>query len=82
MIRISIDLDSAFGSHRDRHLGDINIINDATGTRTRGNYDVEFIDAKGRVFKRRRVEDHARLAESIWKLIEKAVGREEGADGI
>lgn len=49
--------------------GSLVIINDGTGTRTRGNYDYQFLDVHEKPYKTGRVEGYHRNALSKWSLV-------------
>lgn len=79
MIVVTVALHSAING-RVSELGRMVISNDGTGENTHGNYDVR-LGRKGasleRVLdqpqRRGRVERHARLAQSVWSLVAKAL---------
>lgn len=54
--------------------GKIIIVNDGTGSKTKGNYDVHFYDRNGRGFRSERLENWPRNAKSIWKMLNKIFG--------
>lgn len=56
-----------------KNLGKIRIINDGTGDRNLGNYRVEFLDRKGRVFRKRAIHGYKRKTEPMWKLMAMAM---------
>lgn len=70
MIRVTVELISANGSHRDRVLGTMEIANDGTGTADVGNYRVklhaEYTPKEGR---HAQVRGFRRRAQSVWSLI-------------
>lgn len=74
MIIVKIELHSAV-TGQVTELGRLHITNDGTGTRERGNYDVERFTKSGgrRVLSRGRVENHPRLRMSVFALLCKAV---------
>lgn len=71
MIRITIELWPYGSQERSRLLGTMDIINDGTGTKERGNYTIRFRDKAGRVFKNSKVKNWPRISKSIWKLIQR-----------
>lgn len=72
MIVVKIELHSAITS-KVSELGRLEIYNDGTGTKQRGNYGVRKIGKRGRLLGAARVENHARLSRSIFNLIRKAL---------
>lgn len=72
MILVKIELHSAV-TGKMTELGRLKIVNDGTGTKDRGNYNVTKIGKNGRVLSGARVEDHPRLSRSIFNLIRKAL---------
>ena len=93
MIVVRVELWPGGYRNRMKHLGTMTIVNDGTGSKTIGNYDVSLsgrnhddpialhLHGKGRVY-RGRVVGHPRLRMSMWRLIHKAVnsvfGEERG----
>lgn len=72
MIIVKIELHSAI-TGKMTELGRLHIVNDGTGDRRRGNYDVTKFGRHRHRLKTARVENHARLSLSIWKLLRKAL---------
>lgn len=66
MIRVRVELISAISRDRDRLLGELILVNDGTGSETKGNYDCTFPS------KTVRVTDYPRKAVSIWNLLYRA----------
>lgn len=86
MIRVTVELDSANGSARDRILGTAEIVNDGTGDGTHGNYVARFYGAPSKAWNQRlwretRLMGWARKRHHPWLLILfcllKAVGDEQ-----
>jgi hypothetical protein len=73
MLRVTVELVPFGFEERKRILGTIVIANDGTGTHSTGHYDVQQFAVNGRRMKRKRVENHARLKDSVWKLVAKAL---------
>ena len=72
MIVVNVRLLSAISHDRDKHLGTLTICNDGTGTKTRGNYTVDFAGASGGKGKSGVVLDYPREAVEIWNLVRRA----------
>jgi hypothetical protein len=72
MIRITVELVSANGPHRDRRLGQMYILNDGTGKLTLRNYDVVTYGKGGGTGRRGKIVGHPSAKVSIWNLIRKA----------
>ena len=68
MIRVTVELDSAV-THRRTTLKVFEIVNDGSGTPTRGNYRVRYAGDR-RV--QARVDGHPRKAVSVLRLVAKA----------
>lgn len=70
MIRVTVELVSANGRHRDRKLAVLEIANDGTGTQETGNYrgtlHAEYTPSSGRPG---RVEGFRRKRQSVWSLV-------------
>jgi hypothetical protein len=75
VIVVSVELKSAIHPSRDTMLGRVEIVNDGTGSRTVGNYDVRVYDRSGRLTKTTRVENWRRLDKSALRLIAKAIAK-------
>lgn len=56
-----------------RPLGCMEITNDGTGSRYKGNYDVERKGRGGEVFQRGKVVGFLRTERSVWHLVRKAL---------
>ncbi len=69
MLVISIDLWKYGCEDLKKNLGTLRIINEGTGTHTRGDYRAEFIDKNGRKFKTTTLKDWPRKARSVWQLL-------------
>ena len=81
MIRTKMQLHSAVSSSRDALLCEVVIVNDGTGSRSKGNYDVTLYSRGGtRVIRRARVENYPRLALPAWRLLALAMEALEEAD--
>jgi hypothetical protein len=73
MIVVRVELHSAVTGEVTQ-IGEMFITNDGTGTQTRGNYAVQLMrKGTARVMRFGRVEAHARLSTSVWKLVKKAL---------
>lgn len=74
MIVAHMELKSAIHSSRDQRLCTVQIVNDGTGTSSRGNYDVTlYARGNGRVVRTARVEDYARNSKPAWRLLQAAM---------
>jgi hypothetical protein len=73
MIVVDIYLHSAVSVDRSRPLGKLTIINDGTGSATRGNYDVQAYGAGGQPGKRGRIENYPRTAVAPMNLVRRAI---------
>ena len=73
MIEVKISLNSYGRGKEIWELGKIKIINDGTGSDSRGNYTVKFFDRNDSLFKKAEIKNHPRKSESIWKLLKKAM---------
>lgn len=79
MIVARMELHSAISPDRDDNLCKVVIINDGTGTPTRGNYDVKlYARSNGRLVRTARVENWARNAHPAWRLLAAAMKALEG----
>lgn len=74
MVVVKIELWPLGDEDFKKSLGEVHIINDGTGTRTRGNYKVNFFNRAGRYFKSKKIENHPRQATSTWNLLAKVFG--------
>ena len=76
MLRVTVELDVHGLGQRVIKLGTLEIANDGTGTRERGNYRV-WTRAKakglGRVVRNGEVGNHPRLRQPVWSLVRKAL---------
>lgn len=74
MLRVTVEL-VPFGVESKKHeIAKMEIINDGTGTNTKGNYDVRvFVRNSKHVMRKGKVSEHSRLAESVWTLVDKAI---------
>lgn len=74
MIVVEATLDR-FGLGVDKEtLCRVEIVNDATGTRSRGNYNVRlFARNNGRLIREARVEGWPRNAKPAWRLVQAAL---------
>lgn len=73
MIVVKMELWPGGDQSRMKTLGTINIVNDGTGTWSRGNYDV-FVMQRGKgkghkVWRRGKVTGHSRLSKSPYYLL-------------
>lgn len=75
MLRITVELVPYGDETRKRHLGTCEIANDASGTPTRGNYNIAFLQRGNarRVWKKTRVEDFPRTRLGAWDLLFRAL---------
>lgn len=78
MIVVRAELKSAISSSRDTQLCEMHIVNDGTGSSTRGNYDVALFGRNGRRIRTARIENYARSALPAWRLIAAAFAALEG----
>ena len=72
MIRVTAELISAISPSRNRHLGELLIANDGTGSDTKSNYNAQFKGEHGGSGKSGTVLDYPRKAVAIWNLIRRA----------
>lgn len=73
MIVVEANLVSAISADRDANLCRVVIINDGTGTGSRGNYTVGlYARNNGRLIRQARVENWPRNAKPAWRLIQAA----------
>lgn len=70
MVVIKAVLHSAI-TGKEKVLGEVLVINDGTGTKQRGNYNVVFRRARSE--KRVRVENFPRLSKDIWELLRRGL---------
>ena len=68
MIKVTIELIPAFGGPI-KHLGTGYIMNDGTGTKTKGNYKVRFLQRNGSRWKEGKVKDFPRRKLLAWDLL-------------
>jgi len=74
MIVVDMSLRSAIHSSRDTNLCRLEVVNDGTGTGSRGNYDVRlYARNNGRLIRSGRVEDWPRNARPAWRLLAAAM---------
>lgn len=73
MILVKMQLVSAVSRSRDARLVTIEIYNDGTGTKTRGNYEFAIVGKKGRVLKKGRVENWPRKSKSPCALLQRVI---------
>ena len=69
MLRVTIELLPLGVESRKRTLGTVLIINDGSGSATRGNYDVRVLSSNGRTFNLGRVTGFPRRREGAVKLL-------------
>lgn len=69
MIVIPIDLLPLGFTHNKRTLGKVVIINDGTGDRKTGNYDITIVGASDRAIRRGRVEGWPRQSRPVFELL-------------
>jgi hypothetical protein len=72
MIVFTATLLNANGRDFDKSLGVFTIINDGTGARMSGNYDVQLKLSRGRAL-RGRVENFPRRSRGTWELLRRAL---------
>lgn len=72
MIVVKIELHSAITGEVSE-LGRLHIVNDGTGTPTRGNYYVDKIGKRRRLLKTARVENHPRKSHTVFRLLRRAL---------
>ena len=76
MIEIQIRMVPRGMREEERPIGRVFIVNDGTGTETKGNYNVAFStilpDRRVRVWKSGKIKNHPRKAKSVWKLVKAA----------
>ncbi len=56
-----------------RSLGRIEIRNTGKGTKTKGDYKVDFISKNGKCFRKTEVTGYARKADPVWKLVDMVI---------
>lgn len=86
MIRATIDL-IPFGIGEPETLGTVEIANDATGTRTKGNYNVRVRGKDGRILRIGRVEGFPRKrllgSDLLYRALKETIGeRNEKAKSV
>lgn len=74
-MRVTVDLDSAYGPHRDETLGVLEIVNDGTGDASTGNYLVTLYGKKGRLMAVSTIKGWPRLRRHAWDLVAEALLR-------
>lgn len=68
MIRVTVEV-LPHGREADKYtLGEANIINDGTGTSTRGNYKY-LLTHKGRKYRSGEIKRFPRLSKNVWVLL-------------
>lgn len=72
MIRITVELISAQDGHSET-IGTMFIVNDGTGTETRGNYNAVFWAKRRAARKRVRVDSFPRQRLNAWHLIHRVL---------
>ena len=72
MIRITVELVSARTGETTR-IASATIANEGTGTRTRGNYNADFLLKRRRVWRTSRIVDYPRQSKNVWYLIYRAL---------
>lgn len=73
MIIVTVDLISGISESRNRRLATLHIINDGTGSKTRGNYIVQAYGPSGQKGKSGAVKDYPREAVSVLNLVHRAL---------
>jgi len=73
MLVVKVELWPFGNEESKRTLGTMRISNDATGTTTRGNYNVRVFSRDGRETHKVRVENYPRKALSVWALVYQAL---------
>jgi hypothetical protein len=74
VIVVEANLLSAVSADRDESLCRVEIVNDGTGSGSRGNYDVRlYARGNGRLIRTARVEGWPRNAKPAWRLIQAAM---------
>ncbi len=81
MIVVRAELKSAISRSRDATLCEVEIVNDKTGSPSRGNYEVRLYSRgdKPRLIRTARVERWPRNARPAWRLIQAAFEALDGA---
>ena len=69
MIKITIELHRWGNPNDKKTLATATISNDATGTRSRGNYTYKLAKASGNIWKSGKIEDFPRKSRSVWRLL-------------
>jgi len=82
MLRVTVEI-WPFGSKAaKRTLGVAEIANDATGSKTKGNYNYRLYDAGGKLWKSGRVEDFPRQCllafDLLYRALKDAIGERNG----
>lgn len=73
MLRITIEL-LPFGSiERRKVLRTAEIVNNGTGTISKGNYDITFYGETGEVYRKTKVTGYQRKQLGPWNLIQEAI---------
>lgn len=72
MIEITVELKSAITGER-TVIGRATIVNDATGTHSRGNYGAVFAGKTARYVRYSRIENFPRLRKNVWDLLQLAL---------
>lgn len=72
MIIVKIELHSAITGEVST-LGTLHIVNDGTGTATRGNYYVDKIGKNKKINKTAKIKNWPRKAYSVFKLLRKSL---------
>lgn len=74
MIVVDTHLHSAISPTRDANLCRVEIVNDGSGTASRGNYNVLlYARNNGRLIRTARVENWPRNARPAWRLLQAAM---------
>jgi hypothetical protein len=74
MIDVNMNLHSAISRDRDANLCRVQIVNDGTGTGSRGNYTVRlYARNNGRLIRTARVENWPRNDKPAWRLLQAAM---------
>lgn len=73
MLRVTVELVPWGIEEEKRTLKVLEIYNDGTGSKTKGNYGYRFKRTNGSVYRHGRIVGHNRLSESVWNLVNKVL---------
>lgn len=76
MIKVKITLHSAIDGHEEE-LGSLDIWNDGTGSKTKGNYEYRLLSDHGKIFRSGRITGYPRRLSApnlVYRVLKRAVG--------